>query len=92
MKTIKAALVTLFLTISGCTTTYITEAPTLNENLLVKCPETLSTLEGTTGKDFITLVKSWSAQYHDCRVRHNGLVETLEQRESTEVVKWWWEN
>lgn len=92
MKRIRMSLLTLLLTLTGCTTTYITEAPIINENLLVKCPKDLSALEGTTGEDFIQLTRSWSSQYHECEVRHNGLIDTLELREETEVVKWWWEN
>lgn len=91
MKLIKIALLVTFLTFTGCTT-YITAAPTVNANLLVKCPDSLPELEGMTGEHFLALAKSWSTQYRECKIRHNGLVDTLNERQSTEVVKWFWEN
>lgn len=45
--------------------------------MLVKCPEELTQLSDGTGRSVVLLIKDVAAAYHDCKVRHNGLVDAV---------------
>ena len=51
--------------------------PTYQESLLQTCPESLPHEYGKTGKEWIRMAKEWSSIYHDCSLRHNGLVRAI---------------
>lgn len=48
---------------------------------MTKCPQTLTTLTDGTGKDVILTMRDWASTYHDCKTRHNGLVDAIEDSE-----------
>lgn len=68
----------LSLALSACSTPQLVEKPRqYQQNLLVKCPVTLSQLTDGTGADVSLTMAEWAATYHDCAARHNGLVEAV---------------
>jgi len=64
--------------LSACSTPQPAEKPrVIQQGLLVKCPDQLSQLsDGTAGEVAVTM-KEWASTYHDCKTRHNGLVDVL---------------
>lgn len=44
---------------------------------MVKCQETLPVPKGKTGADVLPVMLEWGAMYHECMVRHNGLVDSF---------------
>nr|WP_241005044.1 hypothetical protein [Serratia marcescens] len=70
------------MTLSGCTTTppTVPNVP-FQENLRVKCPETLPRLNGVTGKDISDALLWYFDNYPACAARHNQLVDEINQRE-----------
>jgi hypothetical protein len=32
-----------------------------------------------TGKDVILTMRDWASQYHECKTRHNGLVDAINE-------------
>lgn len=72
------AIVLAAICLSACSTPQLAEKPRqLQENLLAKCPVTLSQLTDGTGADVSLTMEEWAATYHDCATRHNGLVEAV---------------
>nr|WP_083764644.1 hypothetical protein [Sodalis glossinidius] len=71
------------MSLSGCITT---PAPTpsvpFQAGLLVKCPERLPRLDGTTGKALSGPLLDYLALYPPCAARHNQLVDKIYQREA----------
>lgn len=47
------------------------------QNLMAKCPPTLPLLTDGTGKDVALTMSDWASQYHDCKTRHNGLIDAI---------------
>ncbi|HLV15998.1 MAG TPA: hypothetical protein VKY70_00855 [Pseudomonas sp.] len=45
----------------------------------MKCPEHLQLLTDGTGRDVALTMSAWAATYHECRTRHNGLVDALKE-------------
>lgn len=91
MGTIKVLVLITLLLFSGCTT-YKVSSNNFEANLTVKCPETLPEVTGKNGKAVLNeLAKEWSTTYHDCKTRHNSLVEAIESRKDQEIVKFFWE-
>lgn len=50
----------------------------IQQNLLVKCPEQLSQLRDGTARQVALTLSEWATTYHECAVRHNGLVDAVE--------------
>jgi hypothetical protein len=67
----------LALTLSGCFGTLLQVKPP--ENLMTKCPKALPMLTDGTGKDVILTMRDWASQYHECKTRHNGLVDAINE-------------
>lgn len=67
----------LAMTLSGCLIFQPKERPP--ENLLTKCPQELPMLTDGTGKDVVLTMRDWANQYHDCKTRHNGLVDAINE-------------
>ena len=51
------------------------------QNLLIRCPETLPTLNDGTGGTILETMKLWAEQYHGCAIPHNGLVDAIRAAE-----------
>lgn len=47
------------------------------QGLLVKCPPVPAQLSDGTGRDAALVIKEVAAIYHDCKIRHNGLVDAV---------------
>lgn len=45
----------------------------------MKCKETLPELNDGTGGEVLVTMTQWAAIYHDCKTRHNGLVDAVKQ-------------
>lgn len=71
----------LMITLLGCSTKQ-PEVPAkpLQQALMFRCPVDLPELPDGTGRSVLEALSVWSAQYHRCSIRHNGLVDTLEDR------------
>ena len=52
------------------------------QNLLTKCPETLPELSDGTGQTGALVIKQTASIYHDCKTRHNGLVDAVKEAQS----------
>lgn len=76
----KLTITLLFILMVGCTSVDIKSQAT-QENVLVKCPETLPYSYSKTGSGWLLMSKEWSEQYHECAIRHNGLVDIIENSE-----------
>jgi len=63
----------------GCSPTKV-QPPVIQSSLLVKCPETLPLVGGKTGDHLLLGYVQWRSVYNDCKERHNGLVESLENK------------
>jgi len=46
---------------------------------LTRCPQELPMLTDGTGKDVVLTMRDWASQYHDCKTRHNGLVDAINE-------------
>ena len=57
------------------------QASQYQANLIHKCDDTLPILDGNTGAEIAPLMVQWASQYHDCRLRHNGLVDAVTQKQ-----------
>lgn len=68
----------LSLALSACSTPQ-PEAKHYQQNLLKKCPEELALLGDGTGRDVALTMNAWAKTYHDCKTRHNGLVDAVQQ-------------
>ena len=62
----------------GCLST-IPQKVEFQANQLQLCPDELPLVEGTTGADLTLALVQWGAIYHDCRLRHNSLVQTIKE-------------
>lgn len=75
------------LTLAACSSTPLRPEAPIQANLLQKCPEVLPPLPGNTGADVLPTMKEWAVQYHDCRLRHNGLVDALSAPQSKSMPR-----
>ncbi len=79
MRSLKVAILVAFaFALSGCFATWLSVTPPAN--LMTKCPETLPTLTDGTGKDIVLTMRDWASEYHDCKTRHNGLVDAINEK------------
>lgn len=62
----------------GCSSKYTVNQDIIQETFLTKCPDTLPYDYGKTGKDWTLMAKEWSSIYHECSIRHNGIVDAIE--------------
>jgi hypothetical protein len=46
-------------------------------SLLARCPPELPPLTDGAAGDVLQTMTEWAAIYHDCRIRHDGLVEVV---------------
>jgi hypothetical protein len=53
----------------------------IQQNLLTKCEE-LQKHEGTTGAMVILTLTQWASQYNECLIRHNGLVDAINNQKT----------
>lgn len=60
--------------IAGCST----PQPRINPPLM-RCPESLPLLKDGTAGEVAGTMAIWAAQYHECRILHDGLVDALTQ-------------
>lgn len=69
--------------LSACSTQPVEVKP-YQQNLMKPCPGVLPDhVDGTAGTVLTTGVE-WAKVYHDCKVRHNGLVEAINSRTAGE--------
>ena len=66
------------LMLAACSSTMPQKAE-FQANQLKLCPEYLPQVEGNTGGDMALAMTQWAAQYHDCKDRHNSLVNTIKE-------------
>lgn len=66
----------LFL-LSGCSTPPPVRQEVDQSSLLLKFPESLPLLTDGTGRDIVLTMREWASMYHECRIRHNGLVDAV---------------
>lgn len=52
----------------------------LQENLLVKCPGDLPSVNGKKGADWIKMSVEWRSQYNECITRQHGLIDAVNQK------------
>lgn len=65
-------------TLVGCSTNSLPPKEVSQQSLLVRCPETLPYDYTTDGKGWLLMAEEWSSIYHECKTRHNGLVDFIE--------------
>lgn len=71
----------LSLMLSGCSTPLsVASLSPDQQNLLVRCPEVPAQLRDGTASEMVLVIREMATVYHDCAVRHNGLVDVLEGR------------
>jgi hypothetical protein len=46
-------------------------------SLLVRCPPELPILVDGSAGEVLQTMTEWAVIYHDCRIRHDGLVEVV---------------
>lgn len=72
-----------FMGLVGCSTdTVRPQQIVVQESLLKPCPDELPYSYGTDGKSWLLMGGEWSRQYHECRIRHNNLVDFIKQYNS----------
>lgn len=77
---IRTLLVTVLIgLVAGCSTQTQINPEIRQESLLVKCPEVLPSDYEPTGAGWVLMMKEWSEFYHECRLRHNGLIDILKE-------------
>lgn len=68
------------LILAACSSMQPQQASLYQANLLQECDDALPELNGNTGSEIAPLMIQWAAQYHECRLRHNGLVDAVKQK------------
>lgn len=66
----------LTLALSACSTTQ-PQGP-VPIALLVKCRQALPAVRDGSAGEVAQAMAAWAAQYHDCAILHNGLVDALQ--------------
>lgn len=66
------------LTLGGCWST-MPQKVEYQANQFKPCPDELPLVDGNTGADLMLALTQWGAIYHDCKDRHNSLVQTIKE-------------
>ena len=91
LKSLYIVMFASLLMVSGCSTLLPTGKP-YQENLLSLCPTTLPNLtnpDQATSKEVLLVWSEAGSMYHDCRIRHNGLVEAVRARQDPDGTSGW---
>ena len=71
---------------AGCGST-MSQKTEYQANQLQLCPDELPDVQGNTGADLTLALVQWGAIYHDCRLRHNSLVQTIKETQNDNTNK-----
>ena len=73
---LSASVLTILL--SGCSTPQVVEIPPTYPPALVQdCPDQLPKAQDGTNHEILRTAVEWAQMYHECKDRHNALVEVI---------------